>query len=687
MKNAAPRVQIEEATALTEAISHKAHKEQSAMFCFSQTTGRQTALILVLVVASFALPRHSAAQGATQSAPVVRALADLLTALDGSYGDEGAEIARRIGDLSEAAADWDRAIRDSELKLRARIEGAGPDDAAFAHEALGSAYLERGRFADAVAEFEAGSRLAPQRMTLHLSRAVALDAMGSAGSAAAAFRRAWTLEPDNPVTAYLALARSAIDGADLTRARDTLLRSVQSVIRGARPRTALPFPHPGLFMNESGDTLLFPLARYADGFARAVRGQIDEAVASLREAAASDPLIVDPASRTDGLRQASDSLRRGSLRAALAALEKVVATWPGSSEAHRLLATGAGLAGDTRTSIEHFEAALRIRPDDERSWMALASTHAEAGSLVAAARTLEKAIAAIPGSGRLRWRLAGLLVRLEQVGDALAHYTQAERLTPMSGRAVVHQAVGTSASLQQDLIRAAAAGDQRVRANLDDAAAHRDLASLYLKQGRQDEAFAELAIAAWLDPDDPLTFVTLGHSLMADRRDQDAVAALERAVTLQPDLREARYALAQALTRASRRADAERHLLEFERQRAEAVARERRGLDLAAAKGEAATQSAAGQHRQAVENWQRVIALEPDVPQNYLELAEALVKAGRLAESLQYFVKTAEMDGVAEVHLRLADVLARLGRARESTLARETYESLRLADFRLRASR
>jgi tetratricopeptide (TPR) repeat protein len=210
---------------------------------------------------------------------------------------------------------------------------------------------------------------------------------------------------------------------------------------------------------------------------------------------------------------------------------------------------------------------------------------------------------------------------------------------------------------------------------------------VYTKQGRQDQAFAELATAAWLDPDDPLTFVALGYGLMADHRDADAVAALERAVTLQPDLREARYALAQALMRASRREDAQRHLLEFERQRTEARARERRILDIDEARGEAARKSAAGQHREAVETWKKVIALQPDTAQNYLDLAEALVKAGALEDSLQYFVKTADLDGVAEVHLRLSDVLARLGRARESALARETYERLRLEDFRRRSSR
>jgi tetratricopeptide (TPR) repeat protein len=210
---------------------------------------------------------------------------------------------------------------------------------------------------------------------------------------------------------------------------------------------------------------------------------------------------------------------------------------------------------------------------------------------------------------------------------------------------------------------------------------------VYTRQGLQNEAFAELAIAAWLEPDDPLTFAALGRTLMADRRDEDASAALERAVMLQPDLREARYALAQALARTSRAADARRHLLEFERQRTDAVARERRNLDIAAMKSDAAQKSAAGQHRQAVETWKKVIAVEPNVAQNYLDLAETLVKAGALEESLQYFVKTAERDGVAEVHLRLADVLARLGRNRESALARETYERLRLEDFRRRSRR
>ena len=86
-------------------------------------------------VASLGRPGDAAAQ----SGPVFRALEDLQAALDGLYGDEGAEVARRLGDLSEAVANWDRSIREAEQRLRPRLAGS-PEEAAAAHEALGSVY-------------------------------------------------------------------------------------------------------------------------------------------------------------------------------------------------------------------------------------------------------------------------------------------------------------------------------------------------------------------------------------------------------------------------------------------------------------------------------------------------------------------------------------------------------------------
>ena len=630
---------------------------------------------MLLVVVALTCPRLALAQ----QAAVARVLTDLRTVLEGSYGDEGAEVARLLDALAEAGASAERSVRDAEQRVRALAGDTSPGDAAIAHELLGAAYVERGRFAEAIAALDDAIRLAPARVSLSLSRALAFEAMGSPDRAAIAFREAWTIDPDNPATAYLALTRSAIDGANLTRARDTLLRAARSAIAGVRPGTPMPFPQVAAMAPAAGGDPLFPPARYADGFARALRGAIPEGLARLRNVTAGDPLIAAAASR-----QGAEALRTGTLRAARAAFEQAAKASPRSSEAHRMLAVAAALAGDVRASIEHFETAIRISPDDERTWLALAGVHADAGAIGDAVRVLEQAVAAVPASGELAWRLAGLLMRVDRSGDALERYSDAARATPIAGGALVLRAVVSLASLQQDLPRAREAAERWVRASLNDASAHRELASVRTNEGRQDEAFAELAIAAWLDPADTLTLAALGQALMADRRDDEAVGALERAVMLQPELREARYALAQALMRASRRDEARRHLAEFDRQRAEATAREQRALDIAAVKTDAAARSAAGQHAQAVGLRRRVIALEPGVAANYLDLAEALVKAGALGESVQYYVKTADMDGVAEVHLRLADVLGRLGRAKESAVARETYERLRLEDFRRR---
>jgi tetratricopeptide (TPR) repeat protein len=300
---------------------------------------------------------------------------------------------------------------------------------------------------------------------------------------------------------------------------------------------------------------------------------------------------------------------------------------------------------------------------------------------------VKAALDAVPRSGELRWRQAGLSVRLDRNADALEQYDDASRQTALAGRWEVYRWVATLASLQRDVPRTADAAERRVRLNLNDAAAHRDLASVYTKQGRLDEAFAELAMAVWLNPDDAATFVGLGESHLARRRDADAVEALQRAVTLEPGLMEARYALGQALMRVGRPDEGRRHLLEFQRLRDELQAQERRASEVAALASAAARDTREGQHRRAAQTWSAVIALEPDVAQHYLDAADALVRAGQLEEGLRYLIRAAELDGVAEVHLRIADVLARLGRADESARARQMYERLQVEDFQRRTRR
>lgn len=589
---------------------------------------------------------------------------------------------RRIDEASQMLAAWDRTVREQDAALRRRLEGATGGEAANIHSELGRLYLERRRLADALTEFETAVRLAPGQAAFHLLRAIALDALERTDAAGDAYHRAWTLEPSDPVKAYFALTRSQVTAAERDALRATFAATARDVVRGVRRTPRVAFFEVRFDIGASGDRPVFAPARYADGFAFVARGRYEDAIARWRDAAGHDPLVTDPALATKEMRDALAAFRQGNLAAALKSIAAASAAVPASSEAHRIRGVLLGLTGNKATSGQQFDAALRLHPDDERSWIALARTRDESVLPGDAVRTLEAAIRAVGNSAELRWRLAGSLVKAGRTADALDRYAEAARLGAISSQGQLDEAEARLASLELDLARTARARERRVRANLNDAAAHRDLGSVYAEQDRRDEALAELAIAAALDAGDPSTFVALGHSGLADGRDADAVDALEYAVRLAPDLREARYVLAQALTRVGRRDEGVQQLAEFDRLRTESIEHGKREDALAALKAEARRQSLAGQHRQAAQTWMKAAMSEPSDAQNFIEIAEALVKAGQLAASIDYFVKAADLNGVADVHLRLAEVLGRLGRSRESALARATYERLQLEDFR-----
>lgn len=644
--------------------------------------------LVIAVVVAAVVSVFTSTEASAQDERFARAVAALPTILEGAYGDEGPRVAAALDELEQGLAEWDRALDEAAEILKKRTTVISAEQAADLHEAMGTMYFRRGRIADALTQFDAAVRDAPQQARPETLRAVALDALGRAGEAAASFRKAWELDPGNPPMAYLALARSArsaaADADGLASARETLVTASRSAIaRGSRRQ---PAAFPELLASGHSRAPVFPLARYADGFALISAGQHTAAMARLRAAAAKDPLIVDPAYRTTRMQAGTAALRTGDLPAAATAFRAASAATPASSEARRMLGIVLDLSGKPAESILQFQAALRIRPDDERSWIALARVRGTAGE-AAQATTTEAAVKAIPSSARLRWGLAALYLKLDRKWDALQQYEAVSRLTVLGSAAAVQERIGNLASVRQDLAGAIAAQERRARSNEEDVHAHRELADLYLKQGNPGEAFREAAIAVWLDPGDALALVSLARAHMAHGRENEAVEALQHAVMLAPDLLEARHAFGQLLTRVGQRDEGRQQLVEYQRLRDAASARDRRIDEIAGMKAEAAEEMRLGRPRRAADVWKRVIASEPGVAANHQELAEALMKAGDLAQSLNAFATAAELDGVAAVHLRIATVLDRLGRTRESALARQTYVRLRLEDYARQAGR
>ena len=95
-----------------------------------------------------------------------------------------------------------------------------------------------------------------------------------------------------------------------------------------------------------------------------------------------------------------------------------------------------------------------------------------------------------------------------------------------------------------------------IAAHLPSADAHLGLAACETAARRFEAAARTLRAAELVEPGNPVVMANLGLVLSDGGRPGDAVAPLQRALTLDPDLHQARFALAVAFARAGRRAEA-----------------------------------------------------------------------------------------------------------------------------------
>jgi arylsulfatase A-like enzyme/Flp pilus assembly protein TadD len=165
--------------------------------------------------------------------------------------------------------------------------------------------------------------------------------------------------------------------------------------------------------------------------------------------------------------------------------------------------------------------AARPDPKDRR---ALAARIAQVASGELQGRPLEDALRAVlkedPTNPQAHLRLGYVLVESNRCGEAAGHFTKAiaERIPSVD--------------------------------------AHLGLAGCEASARRFDAAAATLRQADTIEPDNPVVLGNLGLVLSDSGHPDQAIAPLERALTLDPDLHQARFALALAFAHTSRRAEA-----------------------------------------------------------------------------------------------------------------------------------
>ena len=587
----------------------------------------------------------SAASAQRQS--FVEHLITFRSLLFGPYGDEGPRAAEEIDRLTAALSMWDSSVRAEEGALRTRRDGA----------ALASLFASRGRTVDALSEVDAVLTIDPQRPALHTLRGRLLDALGRETEATAAYQRAWDLDRTDAVNAYLA---HSLDALAVRAAVDR---------PGARPILELSLIPDGVSTSP-----LFAPAAYTSGFDAIAAGNYADAIARFRAAAARDPLIVDPVSRSEPMSIGISLLRAGRMQEAIAPLESAAAKYPDSSEVHRILGTTYGAVGDDVKAIAHLRLAVRLAPGDERGRLALARALGDAGRLDEAAQSIRDTLTVLPGSGEARWTLAGILEKAGRGMDAARELDAAAALPLVAGKAALNWRAAEIYDLHQNFDRVTALLRQRVRLTPNSPTVHRQLGLVQSRLGESGEAFAELAMADLLGGADAESLTALGQLHLSADRLKDAESVLRRAVAMQPDRQDARYALGRTLVRQGRASEAREQLDAFQRIRDRAMDDQRRNFEIDKLRAEAAQQSAAGHAKEAAAIWEQIVERLPNSAEFRVAAADALAGIGQFQKAAGHLEKAATFGAGPAVQLRLAEVYGKLGRREESEQARRAYD-------------
>jgi tetratricopeptide (TPR) repeat protein len=423
--------------------------------------------------------------------------------------------------------------------------------------------------------------------------------------------------------------------------------------------------------------VLAPVA-YARGYARIAHGEYTEAIAEFRNAAATDPMIADPAARSASTMRAVAALRQGRSAEARSLLEHSDAL-EDSSEAHRILGMAYWMDAQDDKSIEQLQIAIRRNPGEERARVALARVLSSAGQDSDAERALRETLDALPDSALARWWLGWGYERVNRFADARREFELAAA-GAVAGRSRFYTSIGRLAGDAADVPGAIAAFARSVSASPNDPIGHRYLAGALLQQDRADEAFAELVAALLIDPLDADAHAGIGQIHLNAGRYEDAVAALGHAVELSADYAEARYALATALARLGRTQEAARQFERVEQAQRQMLADRRRKISLDVLKEEAALRAADGGYDRAAALWQQVVDQEPGRPSNHLGLAAALTSAGRIDAAIAQYEKAITLGADPIAYGQLAELYSKVGRIDDAARAGATHERARQGD-------
>jgi protein O-mannosyl-transferase len=364
--------------------------------------------------------------------------------------------------------------KDSESLWRHTIAVTGKNY--FAEGLLGNAYLDKGQFDAAIAQYRKTLDILPSFEHACNNLGIALLQKGQVDEAMAQYQKTLQLNP-RYVKAYNNLGNALLQKGQVEAAIAQFQKALELKARSEETYNCL------------GDALL-------------QKGQLDEAISKYREA-----LRINPYYTVAYNSLGNALLQQGQIDAALAQYQRALQVDSRSAEAHYNLGNVLQQRGDVDGAIARYRQALQFQPRFQPVHNNLGNALMRKRQVEAAIAEYERALEIQPRDAEAHQNLAQALRQKGQSDAAIAHYQQAVEINPRYAKAHYNLA---SALIEKGRGDAALIHYQKaVESNPDWAEARDSLGSALLRAGDESAAAAQYEQALKLEPDNPKTLNNL----------------------------------------------------------------------------------------------------------------------------------------------------------------------------------
>ncbi len=302
-----------------------------------------------------------------------------------------------------------------------------------AHDNLGAALGNQGKWAEARQQFEQALQLDPNDAGTHNDLGLALDAQGKRGEAIEQYERALELKP--------AYAGARVNLGDALAAQGNLTEAIQQFEQALRiePDSAEAHFNLGAALAQEGKP-----AEAIQEYKRALQvrpnlsaaqinlanllagqGGSPEAVQLYRQA-----LQLDPNSAKTHYSLGQALAQEGKWDEAIQEYGRALQLTPDQPAIHVSLGAALAAQGNFNEAIQHYEQALRLDPDSAEAHSDLGAAWAALGNWAQALQQCERAVQLAPDQATTHMNLGNVLARQGKMAGAIPHFERALQLKP-----------------------------------------------------------------------------------------------------------------------------------------------------------------------------------------------------------------------------------------------------------------